>query len=340
MKIKQFSYLLAAGVIALVLSFGLNDPFSEPAAQSWLEGFADQVDAIHTITIEDDVNKLALKRGEQEWLLASRHDYPADMGKLRTLVSDLVDARLFEKKTAKAESLPKLGLAEPGAGEGSAVSLKLIGDGVQYAILIGKKAATGGRYVRFADSTQSWLLDRNIQLPAETGEWLEPGFLDIEGEHWRRVEIITEAGTVKLNKASRDEQGFVLEGIPAGKKLAYDGVTNAIGGAFDALRFEDVLPLSALGRESMESTARFTAWNGFVLQVEIYEQDGKWVRFKAEYPPESETDTKESSWLQDVRVLSGKLAKFAYRLPSYKLGLLQKNMDDFTEEKTDKEESE
>src|SRR3990170_2923548 len=110
--------LLILGIVAIVAIVGgiwlaqrqTSTPSSEAAVL--YPALKKELDAITAVRIvkAGGTTAVEMKRGESGWTVSERSNYPADEAKLRTLVTNLADAKLLEEKTSTAENYPTLGV--------------------------------------------------------------------------------------------------------------------------------------------------------------------------------------------------------------------------------------
>jgi hypothetical protein len=202
-------------------------------------------------------------RDGDRWTVLEKDGFGADVGNLREVLLAIADARKLEEKTSNPERYSQLGLDGPTAGSGSQIDIS--GTDFAYAMIVGNVAQSKNRYVRMVDSDQSWLIDKNPELPSSGAGWLAADLLDIDASSVRSVTVQHADGeSIKLAKALAADSNYVVEDIPDGRELSYATVANGIAGVLKGLRLEDVR--RAKSGEPV-STAEFTTFDGMIIRV-------------------------------------------------------------------------
>jgi hypothetical protein len=283
MKPNQLAILGGVAVAALGAGLLLNAPGNgggnsgDGIGQLLVPGLDAAINDVTALTIRAGQDTLTLRRSDGGWTVAEKADYPASMEKVRGLLVGLAGARLLEAKTSNPDNYATLGVAPPQDG-GLEVELGTA-DGLLDggAIVVGNSARAGSAtYVRRTGEDRSWLVSGNLSVETEASEWLDTLVTNIAGQRIQSVRIEHEDGEqvviAKDNKASAE---YTVEAIPDGRNLRYASIANPIGSALANLRFEDVLPRTALD-DSFEavSTVRFNAFDGLVVTIRSYLRDG------------------------------------------------------------------
>lgn len=217
-----------------------------------------------------------------KWLISSEGGYPADEEKLAELVQALVDAKRLQAKTRQPAHFHRLGLQELDAPESTVSQLTLQSASHSWQLLIGNTPASGhGRYVRFANDNQSWLIDQDISLPMAARDWMRQPILDLQNEQIASVARIDGSGW----QISRDtaEQDFVLVNQPQGRELKYATVLNALVSNLLSINFEERLVMDeAFWQQPLQASMQVNTFDGEQIQLSLLElEDKHYVRFTA-----------------------------------------------------------
>lgn len=262
------------------------------------------------VTGSGDTESVSIDRDGDGWRVKEKDGYAADVGKLREVLLALADARKLEQKTANPELFAQLGVAGPDAesdaesdaGSGSLIEISggVSGDDFKYAVIIGNVAQSKNRYVRMADDNQSWLIDKNPDLPTKAADWLAADLLDIDAAQIRSVSIRHEDGeTLRLEKASAEDTNYSVMDIPEDRELSYATVANGIAGVLQGLTLDDVRrvdpgehadqKLDDIRRSDageLNSTSVFTTFDGLEISVRRYQDaDTAWITLTANFVP-------------------------------------------------------
>jgi hypothetical protein len=299
----------------------------------------------------NDINRLEIDGAGQEsvvilsrggdWSVENRGGYPADIAKVREVLLDLADARILEQKTASPDRYEALGVRDPEIEGSEGVRLTASGDGVSFAVIIGKANQGSNRYVRVADQATSVLIDSNPSLPDSISGWLDQAIVDIPASDVRAATIAHADGEViRVSKAVREDADFSVPDLPEGRELSYPTVANSIGGALNDLTLEDVRPAS--GAEA-GTTVEFTTFDGLGITAAVYAGgDETWISLaaavadaaagaEAEAPGEgadADAETASGDPAVEADSINARVEGWEFRVPSFKANQLTRRWDD------------
>ena len=157
----------------------------------WLENL--DINAVTRIDVIGPGNmpQVSLERRPEGWGVVQRQHYPANVGAIRSLLLDLSEVELLERKTSDPAQHAQLGLGGIERLEAKGQQITLHSAESARSVRIG--ASPDGRsatYVRSVGDDQGWLVDRTFTIPSEPRRWLDPELLDIGMEHIRRMEVV------------------------------------------------------------------------------------------------------------------------------------------------------
>lgn len=291
MMMMRSTWLLAVVAVALVAGVILvnttADEYSTGESQALLPDLRSAINNIDQVAVQYGDETVTIERQDEHWSAREKSGYRADTGTLRQVLLALADASKLEQKTANPDMHGRLGLRAPENGDG--VGIRIAGDGVEHALILGNVAQENYRYVRFADNDQTWLIDQNPELPDDAGGWLDAEVINIPSADVQAVSIKHADGeAIRFSKASRDEGSFNVADIPADRELTYPGVVNGIAGVLRDLTLDDVQAqpddLPAPG-----TTTTFTTFDGLTVTVQRFTVDSAdWFSIAASVtePPE------------------------------------------------------
>jgi hypothetical protein len=314
--------ILAAVVVFLVLTILVvertDDLTPSSQGQNLLPGFGDDANKTQQIHVSQaDADALTLRRESNRWVVATRDDYPADIGKLRPFIIALAEAKVVEEKTSNPELYEKLGVDDPENG-GSGARVTIEGEDFSYSVILGESAPGKHRYARIPDGDASFLIDRNPQVPEAVGDWLFPEIIDIDSQSVQKVSIVHEDGeTITIEKNSQDLTDFAVLDVPQGRELSYATVGNGIAGSLSDLQLDDVRKTS---EGSASTSTIIDTWDGLRVNAQLIKDDDEfWVAFSA-------TATSENS--DQAAEINDRLSGWQYRLPDHKKNLLTRRWED------------
>jgi hypothetical protein len=272
---------------------------SSVQGQQLLPGLAAAINDIDRVVVTKGGNEIVatLERQPETWVVAEKDGYRADVGKLRQALIALGDARILEAKTSNPELYTRLGVEDLTHEGASGVGLTAHAGERELASIILGDSERDYRYVRRAGEAQSYLIDRDPDVPRTAAQWVDSRIIDVRSDRVREVTITHPDGeTVHISKASRDATNYEVADVPEGRELMYAGVANVIGNALRELNLEDVVRADAK-EPPADGVVRveFRTFDGLLVTVEGFEEDDQpWVSFKAEAIGAAETETADA----------------------------------------------
>ncbi len=244
--------LLCSGAVALLLLYAEDTPDTER-----LLGGHDPAQVTELQLYGPGGEDVLLRRGEGTWSVTAENDYPADEERLYELLLSLWELRLTERKTARAENYPLLGLTAPGEEDAQATRFVLRGEnGIIADFLLGDDASSReGAYLRHTEDLQSWLVTPGLEKPPlDPWLWLRQPLLAIEDKDLEELRFHTGGREYRLQnldgklQAAPDSGFALIEGktLPDYKP------------ALEEFRFEEVWPRDAEDIPSGERPYRAT----------------------------------------------------------------------------------
>ncbi|HSD99364.1 MAG TPA: DUF4340 domain-containing protein [Burkholderiales bacterium] len=212
------------------------------------------------IRLQSPKHQVTLARKEKLWVVQERGGYPASFGEISDLMIKLVELKVTQSEQVGASLLPRVELADPGAGEGGGTLIEFRdGAGKVLAGLIlgktvlkkdplnplpaAKDGVPAGRYVRIvgAKDTVVVVSDPLGKAEADPGKWLNKDFF--KAERIRTLAAGPEGAAPHWKIARAEEWGpwkFAAGGGELNPSAAVSA-TNKLG----ALSFDDVAPDAA-----------------------------------------------------------------------------------------------
>jgi hypothetical protein len=285
--------VVAAVLLTLLAMFGERG--SDTAESGQGSELVPQLDAaineIEQITLATAGGETAatLERGADGWMVVQKGGYRADVGKIREGLRALAEARILEPKTANPQLHSRLGVedVENDTAAGVAVSFTAPGRDLP-TVILGNAEGAKYRYARRAADAQSYLIDRDPDLPRNAAQWVDPQIIDLRSDRVQQVTISHPDGElVTLSKASRDAPNFDVANVPEGRELLYPGAANVVGNALRELRLEDVQPVAASAAPATEVVVEFRTFDGLVVVARGSEEgDQAWIALTASFDAE------------------------------------------------------
>ncbi|MDA0261685.1 MAG: DUF4340 domain-containing protein, partial [Proteobacteria bacterium] len=285
MNPRPFLILVAVTVITVILAIvmvsagsGTDDTRGDSAvAFPKLQGKLEQVAEI--TLINKDAKIVVAKKGDQ-WLLPEKHDYPAQVDKVRALLLGFEEMKLIERKTKQPDRYDRLNVDDPTGKEARAVrvTLKDTSGAVLADAIIGKKkydlSRTGiaGTYVRNADGEQAWLGSSELDPGRVERLWLARKLMDVKRDRIQRYTITHADGEiVTASRTAPTEDNFVLETLPVGQRLKNKSAADNNATTLAFLEFDDVRPAAGVVFPDPIVKNEFVTFDGLTIRAEIAE---------------------------------------------------------------------
>jgi len=313
-----------------------------------LKAGINDVDKI-TITTANNEFVATLQRGDKQWTVTERSGFPANVGKIRSNLIALAEAKIVEAKTADPALYDRLGVQDLDQTDASGTRIDISGPGQSISLIVGETGVHGTMaYVREVGSDQSFLVSADLDLGSNIADWVNKDLLNISPTDVHAVSIKHPDGdSLRIEKPGREATGFTVLEIPDDRELSYSSIADPIGGLLTALTLDDVEAATALDLSEVDPVvARFETFDGLVIETDAYRlDDGIKVRFRftadqsladsftetddSSLEADSEAEvTAFSSTVKKAEELNAELGPWIFTLPSFKSDQLVKKMED------------
>lgn len=297
--------LILGGAAVLMLGGGLmltrqQAPLADVRAadQPLLPALSTQLAKLDAFSITEGGGKLAieLKRDGERWVAASKDNYPADVGALRTYLAKLGEARLREQKTANPERHATLGVQDIDKTDASGLLVTLGGIDPPVKLITGTLSTAGaaGTFVRFAGDNQSWLASGTLRPETALTNWIAAEIVNLPANRLKSATITAPDGAV-LTVAKNDpaDANWAIQDLPKGKEPSSEFAGNALTSTPDNLRLDDVMKAEGVTPEGEVWRARYATFDGVVVELELWKREGRdHVRVEASFD-----DARHAAWL-------------------------------------------
>ena len=287
---KTVAILAAALVVLIVLVVAGQRTSTGPAGAGDmlvpdLEAALGEIDRV-TVVRANNETVATLEKRPESWVVADKNGYVANAAKLRQALTALAEARVLEQKTSTPELYGRIGVQDVTAADAGGISIALSAPGRELpTIILGNAEGSKYRYARRAGEAQSFLIDRNPDVPRAAAQWVDSVIVDVRGERVREVTITHADGeVVRISKASAELANFDVAGVPEGRELSYPGVANTIGNALRELNLEDVEQGAAAAEQP--TVVEYRTFDGLVVRITGVERnDESWISLEASADP-------------------------------------------------------
>lgn len=285
MNKQLVAILILLGLVSAAVFFLINpqQKQSQFERSALLPALSQSAEKISRIDIANSQGRLiSATRQKATWtteLANTARDYPLDQAKLSDLVSQLKTADKLEAKTRKPNNFDHLGLRDISEPDSQAVKVTISAAGKTYAVLVGKFASSGqGSYARLVGDNQTWLLDRQIPLPAGQVDWLRQPILDISAAD---IASVLKAGEQGFNvvRLTDQEAAFALADMPQDQQLKYPSIVDGFVNNLVGLNFEQISQQS-FDEGTSSAVFNITLIDGSEYEMRLFEhQQGFYVQF-------------------------------------------------------------
>jgi hypothetical protein len=224
------------------------------------------------------------KQGD-EWTVAERANYPADVAKLRRLLLSLSDAKILEQKTSDPANYSIIGVEDPTKPGATGAQIELIAKAGKQDLIVGKPAEQGS-FVRRVGEKSSYVVEPAISFEAEPRYWIDTRLLDLSADKIQSIQFKPDTGpafTVRrvteppkpvettmpatpAMPAASPISKFVLEGAPSGRQALDSNGLAPSPSTFSNLNDDDVAPVGDIDF-SKPSTVTLSFADGSVITL-------------------------------------------------------------------------
>jgi len=253
-----------------------------------------------------------LDKAATGWTVKERGGYPADLTKLRKLLTSLGDAKILEEKTADPARYSVLGVEDVAQSGSTGTEITMLTPHGALALIIGKPVAEG-TFVRRVGDKQSYSVEPGITVEAEPHFWIDSRLLDVPAAKIQSIAFKPADGTPYAIHRSAADGTFSLEGAPADRKPLDGSALAPAQTTFTGLDAEDVSALDGIdfGKPFIVTV---TLTDGDVLTLTGAVADTKhWIKVQS---------SKDA-------VLTARAQGRAFEVPSYRYDAIFKPLEQF-----------
>ncbi len=273
---------LAIVIAVIVAMTGGNKGRGDFSETKPFPGLAEAAAEITEIRIESkDANVTVARGADGRFVVTNRAGFPADMARVRRLVSSLSELTFIERKTAKADRHEAVGLGLPADGGSGVVVTLMKGQETLAAIVVGKLDSPlsglnpGTIYARLLGDDQTYIARGLPDVPPQPGEWLDKALAQLDPARLAAATLRPAGeGEYTLTRADPSVSDFTLENIPAGREPQSAYALNGPAFAVLGLTFEDVMPAEELDVSTV-SRALYRTFDGLTIMLTIVAKDGR-----------------------------------------------------------------
>jgi len=291
MSARRLLTLVAAAVVVALLAVWVSErsrperpmPGGRPVV---LEALAESLDSVNEVRLaRGDGIATTLQRRDSGWVVAQRN-YPADPGKLRSLLISLSGLHAIEQKTSDPARYASLNVEDATGAQSHSMRIDVVAGTRTWSLLVGKPAEPNGSFVRIAGAATALSVEPRIDADPQPARWILPGLVDVAGDRIERVSV-RPAGSAAYG-LTRDTPGaadLTLRDVPPGRKPGGPGRVDGAANWLARINVEDVKE-RAPGALQHPSQASYRTFEGLQLDLDGYrEGTNAWIRVHASVDP-------------------------------------------------------
>jgi hypothetical protein len=246
---------LVAIVGALYLSTQRNLP-RDPHGLALLPSLAGELDTVTALSVrKGSAAPVTVQKQGDQWTVAERANYPADVAKVHKLVLALSEAKIREEKTSDPANYAVIGVEDPTQPNATGAQIELTAKDGKLAVIVGKSAGQGS-FVRRAGEKVSYSVEPAISFEAEPRYWIDTRLLDVPADKIQSIEFKpagspayavrrvpappAAAAPAAAAATPPAPPKFALEGTPSGRQAADEQTLTPSPTILSSLAAEDV----------------------------------------------------------------------------------------------------
>ncbi|MEM7467100.1 MAG: DUF4340 domain-containing protein [Pseudomonadota bacterium] len=330
-----------------------NAPTVDLASDTLYPELLDNITEIDSLLIRSSDSATKLVRSGEQWVLSNRDNFPAKFDNVKSTLLQIANTSVIERKTAVKEKYATLGVNDPTEGDAQGVRVDVTDkQGQQLVSLIvgnkrqGRALGEPNYYIRRVSDEPSYLVSGNLDISAQIDDWIDPDIADIDTARVRRITITPDGEeSVVIEKSAQSDNFFTVQNIPEGFKAKSRATVSSLGALLLSVRFEDVISADKVADSTARGSVDALTFDGLSAKLERFDyQDNEYVRMSFAHnekdvvaEPNSEGSDNESanepamSVADEVAALNTKTAGWLYKLPAFKMRMLDKRLTDLIE---------
>ena len=245
---------------------------------------------------------LTLQRQGDVWAIKERDGYAALPDKVRTLVVQLAQSTLAERKTQSQQRHATLELEDPLTKDAKSRMVRLLDASGRNIgeIIVGKSrqeafgSGKPGIYVRRPSEQQTWLAVGPIDVPLDAKDWVDRKAFETDGNKittlsWHAPGTPAKE-TVKLKRTTGADPTLAFEDVPAGKKVKGGESGDGIARSYARIELDDVRKAVAPDKEGKLSQATLQTADGMTVVFDAFTKNGEtWLSLSAKGDGDAKT---------------------------------------------------
>lgn len=340
------SFAAVTVVIIIAATLSLTNRFGDVGTGIGTDpvfpGLAEKVNDVHEIVVRTNAETLTIKRGEKNWVIAERDNYPVAEENVQKVLIALTEARLAEAKTRKKDRFKRIQVEDPKDKGALSRVVELKGkDGNQIAALVVGRVNQDfggiegvGTYIRKPAEEQSWIASGRIVIPDAVKSWVKAEFLNVEAKRLEHA-LITQpdGGLMEVKKPDPKGAKYQIVNLSPTAKVKYANDVDNIGDGLEGLELEDVRATDKVTFAADKTTKTvYSTSDGLIMNVELFDGGGDefWARFKASAAPDAKATDKMDP-AKEADKINAAVKDWVYQVPAFKYRYMTRKLDDVLE---------
>jgi Domain of unknown function (DUF4340) len=192
MSRQRLLVLMVAALVAIAGALYLSTQRNLPRdlhGQALLPSLAGELDTVTSLSVrKGSAAPVTVQKQGDQWTVAERANYPAEVAKVHKLVLALSEAKIREEKTSDPANYAVIGVEDPSQPNATGAQIELTAKDGKLAVIIGKSAGQGS-FVRRAGEKVSYSVEPAISVEAEPRYWIDTRLLDIPADKIQSIEF-------------------------------------------------------------------------------------------------------------------------------------------------------
>ena len=235
MSRQRFIALLVAALAVIVVALYVStqrNAVREVHGLPLLPALAGELDSVTSLSVQKGSTTPSVtvhKQGEQ-WTVAERANYPADVAKLRNLLLALSEAKIREEKTSDPANYAIIGVEDPTKPGATGAQIEVLAKNAKVDVIVGKPVDQGN-FVRRAGEKSSYIVEPGISFEAEPRYWIDTRLLNFSSDKIQSIQFKPDTGPAytvhRVSEPVRKTDDGKKTPNPTGAPAATPGATAA-----------------------------------------------------------------------------------------------------------------
>jgi hypothetical protein len=322
---KLLSVLVVAAAIASVAVIYTQRGQQHAAAVvvAHFPKLMDQVNQVAKVELEVGDATITLVKGESQWTVDQKGNYPASPVKVRSLILGLAELQRIEPKTSNPELHAKLGLADNDPqSESMLVRLKDQNENELLAVVIGRQKPArvdsnrSEYYVRAPTDPQVWLTEGKLPSDRTPVAWIDNRVLGPETGDIQSVEVVhADSAHLRIRRKDKADDDFVLLELSEEQEVESIYSVNNIPRTLQSLTADDVIPVDNIHLGTDPIRVQVDTFEGGRINIALFKQDDKiYARLTA---PDTTNEDSSIPATEQAGVLKARWQQWVYVIPEH-----------------------